>query len=225
MIKLLFFLALLAPLGAPLGGALPASLDGPREKAREGNRLFGQEEYAGAADAYRAALADADDPVLTARLFDNLGQALYASQAFTEARNAFETALAEAPDDAFAARAAYHAGNTAAQQQEIEDALGFYRRALLLDPDHAGARFNYEFLKRQQAQDQQNESQPPPKPSALAQRLKAQADKLVEQRDYQEAFDLMQDGMRRDSTVQAYQDFMARLQTVGQIEASGTTNE
>ncbi|HKL87713.1 MAG TPA: hypothetical protein VJ884_01835, partial [Salinibacter sp.] len=62
-------------------------------------------------------------------------------------------------------------------------------------------------------------SQPSPdvEPSAYARRLKKKAEALVARQQYGAAVDSMQRGLRRDSTVAAYRDFLARLTDVAEI--------
>ena len=195
------------------------------EKAgRTGNALYTQEDYAGAADAYRAGLAAAveqeDAQALQADLLNNLGAALHQAEDYETAGNALIQSLANAPEDAARARAAYNLGNNQFRQEDLQTAVEFYKRALLADPGNADARFNYEFVKRQldqQQQQQQQNNEQPPEPSEFAKQLKAQAEALVAQRQYRAAFDLMQDGLRQDPTVRAFQDFIGRTGTVADI--------
>ena len=69
---------------------------------------------------------------------------------------------------------------------------------------------------KQQSQDQQQQQQV--KPSEYAKQLKAQAEILVAQRLYKEAFNLMMDGLKSDPTVQAFQSFINRIKNVVNIE-------
>lgn len=98
-------------------------------------------------------------------------------------------------------------------------ALRNYRQVLLLNPEHEAARFNYEYLKRQQ--ETRSPSEPPTlEPSAFARRLKKRAETLVARTQYTTAAALMKDGLRRDSTVGAYRDFIKRVENVAQISRS-----
>jgi hypothetical protein len=54
-------------------------------------------------------------------------------------------------------------------------------------------------------------------PSPYARRLKKKAEALVARENYGAAVDSMRRGLRRDSTVAAYQDFIGRLEDVAQI--------
>jgi tetratricopeptide (TPR) repeat protein len=191
------------------------------EKGREGNALFEQETYAAAATAYRAGLDALPDTTGTvyADLQNNLGLALHRQDRLDAARTAFGRAQRAATTDAQRVRALFNAAATAAKLGDRTAALRKYRQVLLLDPSNEAARFNYEYLKRRQ--ESQSSGQPPNiEPSPFAQRLKERAETLVARTQYTTAAALMKDGMRRDSTVRAYRDFMRRIEEIARIARS-----
>ncbi len=154
---------------------MAALLFGPgdgKKKGRQGNVLYGQEQYEDAINAYREgidAVQDDGPGAVHSGLLNNLGAALYRTGDMEQASIAFSSAgsMALAPEDLV--RASYNAGNAAFQAEQLEQALEHYRRALLNDPSNAEAKFNYEFAKRrlkeqqqqdqEQQQDQQDENQ------------------------------------------------------------------
>lgn len=214
------FIALLIVL--PFSGG-----DGARE-GRQGNAFYENGRFEEAAEAYRAGLQELEegDPSTTAaRLWNNLGAALHRLERHEEAHEAFQQALAAAEATGDRARTAYNAGNNEAVRGNLEAALDFYRQALLAEPSHADARYNYEFVKRrldqQDEQPQQGQEQEDIEPSDYARRLKAKAEALVEQQQYQDAYDLMTEGLKKDSTVQAFQSFITRVRDVSQIDSLG----
>lgn len=191
--------------------------------AREGHRangMYGEGDFESAAALYREGLDRSEDASTRSALLNNLGCALYEQEAFAEAQTAFEAALGAALTTPAQARAAYNAGNAAARQQDVEAALRFYRRALLAEPDHTDAKFNYELLKRRLRDPSQQPESDNVQPSPFAQRLKAQADSLVTAQQYRAALETMQRGFLTDSTVQAYSDFLGRLDAVVRIDES-----
>jgi tetratricopeptide (TPR) repeat protein len=99
-----------------------------------------------------------------------------------------------------------------------KEALEQFKNSLRAHPDNMIAKYNYELLKRyldrQEAQDNKDEK---PEPSPYAKWLKKQADMLVEENKYSAAYQLMQDGLKQDMTVQHYQDFIQRLGDVSEI--------
>lgn len=149
---------------------MAALLFGPgdgKKKGRQGNVLYGQEQYEDAINAYREgidAVQDDGPGAVHSGLLNNLGAALYRTGDMEQAGIAFSSAgsMALAPEDLV--RASYNAGNAAFQAEQLEQALEHYRRALLNDPSNADAKFNYEFAKRrleeqQQQQDQEQQDQ------------------------------------------------------------------
>ncbi len=191
------------------------------EKGREGNALFTQEQYAAAADAYRAGLSALSDTTgaVYAGLQNNLGLALHRQDRLDAARAAFRRAHRAASTDAERVRVLFNAANVAAEMGDRADALQNYKRVLLLNPGHEAARFNYEYLKRQG--DDGSASKPPNvEPSPFARRLKKKAEALVDRTQYTTAAALMKDGMQKDSTVKAYRSFTKRVEEIARIARS-----
>lgn len=188
------------------------------EKGREGNALFEEEQYAAAAAAYEEGLellSDTSGPVYSG-LQNNRALALQRQSRFAEAQAAFENARRTASTDAERVRVLFNAANLAAKMDNREEALRRFKQVLLLDPEHEAARFNYEFLKRQQG-DRSAEESPSVEPSPFARRLKKKAEALVARSQYTTASALMKDGLQRDSTIRAYRGFIKRTEEVAQI--------
>ena len=213
-----------------LGWTLFAA-DGAKQ-GREGNDRYRSGAYAQARQAYGRGLAERDQrtaSAITSALWHNLGLALHRTDSTQRATAAFQSAIGTAPDSLARSRAAYNAGTAAAQADHNQAALGRFRQALLTNPGHAEARYNFEVVKRelqrkkQKQKKKKKKNRPPPdvQPSAFAERLKARADSLVAQRQYAGAYQLMQQGLRRDSTVRAYRSFIRRTGAVAQIDTLG----
>ena len=97
-------------------------------------------------------------------LLNNLGLALHGQGDFKSAQAAFRDAVSSAPVATDETRSLYNAGNNAFATQALDAALEHYRSALLADPQNEDARFNYEYVKRLQQgqnneQEQDNEQQ------------------------------------------------------------------
>lgn len=189
------------------------------ERGRRGNALYEQGRYAEAEAAYRDALSARADTTgaVYAALQNNLGAALLQQQAFADAQAAFARARRAATTTAARVRARFNQGTAAAGRGDTEAALSHYREVLLQAPTHAAARHNYEYLKRQRAREGGGASSPDVEPSPYARRVKEKAEALVAQQQYADATQLMEEGLRRDSTVRAYRDFMTRLDDITQI--------
>jgi tetratricopeptide (TPR) repeat protein len=148
---------------------------------------------------------------------NNLGLACLAQDDAAGAANAFDDAAAWSAIDTVTALAIYNAGTALARSERWETARERLVRALVLDPDSENARHNLEVVLRRLQQEERPQSGQPPEPSEFARRLKADADRLVGERRYAEALALMEDGLRRDSTVAAFDEFIGRLGEVVQI--------
>ena len=207
-------LALLAVLGG-CGEPLDALRPGARE-GRYGVRLIGEERFEDAEAAFARGLAlDDVDRGVAARLWQALGVARARRDAFAAADSAFAQALARADGPAQRARYAFDGGTAALRAGDPARADSLLRVALLLDPTSEAARRNQEIARRQLADPPR-----PPEPSDFAERVKARADSLVAERQYRAALDVMEDGLARDSSVAAYDEYTQRLGGVVEIEAS-----
>ena len=191
------------------------------ERGREGNARFAETEYAAAAAAYRAGLRTLADTTTAAYvgLQNNLGLALYRQGRLDAARAALRRARRAATTEPQRVRALFNAATVAAERGDRDAALQYLEEVLLRRPSHADARFNYEYLKRRRGGGEGAEP-PPIEPSPFAQRLKDRAETLVARRQYTTAAALLKDGVRKDSTVQAYRAFITRVEDIAQISRS-----
>ncbi len=103
---------------------------------QEGLRAFRQEDYQKAAEKF-------DVPAWKGSSFYRLGDYQKAYEYFAGGKDA--TAL-------------YNQGNALAKAGKIEEAVKRYEEALQQDPEHEDAKFNLEYLKKQQQQNQQQQN-------------------------------------------------------------------
>ena len=201
--------------------ALPACLTAPFQPGvadgRAGHELATLGDLEAAEEAFVAGLArDGVPPDVQARLWHNVALVRAQTDRVAEADSAFVRALDLTASPARRARIAYDAGTAQLAGDDARRAASHLRRALLLQPDDDDARRNLEIaLRRIQPPPESPET---PEPSDFAQRLKEQADALIDEEKYRDALDLMEDGRARDSTVAAFDDFIGRLGGVVQIE-------
>lgn len=203
--------------------ALPSCLTAPFQAGvqdgRRGNALEIQGDFEGAEAVYLAGLAKDNVPTdVQARLWHNVALMRARTERLTEADSAFVRALDLTSAPAARSRIAYDAGTAQLSGDNARRAVAHLRRALLLRPENADARRNIEIALRRIQPPQ--ESPERPEPSDFAKRLKEQADALIDQQQYRDALDLMEDGRARDSTVAAFDEFIGRLSGVVQIEES-----
>jgi Ca-activated chloride channel family protein len=190
------------------------------DDARKANEAYENGNYQEAEQLYLDAIEQHPD---NARLYFNLGNAQAkqgkvedAIQSFMEFRN-----LAESTEDKSLAE--YNIGTMLAEGKKWKPATAHFKNALKLNPSDLDAKHNYEralaeLQKEDQDKKQQNkDKEKPPKPSAYALAMKKQAEKLVAEHKYGQAYNLMQRALKVDETVRAFNDFMERTQNVAHI--------
>lgn len=155
----------------------------------------------------------------------NLAHAYYLEKDTAQAKSTYGS-IAESLIGRVKSKAQQQLGVMANQSGKLEEALAHFKDAIKADPANMDARYNYEMLKRkieeQRQKDQQKQKDKSDKnknkePSEYAKRLKEQADRLVSQHQYENAYNLMQEGMKKDETVSAYQDYINRIGEVSGI--------
>lgn len=123
-------------------------------------------------------------------------------------------------DGTLASFALNQSGVIQGNKKEYEVALNKFKSALIQDPLNEVARHNYELLARwmQRDQERKDNEQNKPEPSDFAKRKKAEADRLVEQFRFNDAFNLMNEALAQDETVKAYDQFIKSLQEITEID-------
>jgi tetratricopeptide (TPR) repeat protein len=192
-----------------------------RGKINRGNKLFKEGKYEQALAAYQDALLD--DPLNEVALFD-LGDAYYKIKKYKEAIDAYQKVVGSQNLE-LSAKAFYNIGNAYFQQNKLKESIEAYKKALELNPNDRDAKYNLELARaklkemaqKQQKQNKQQQNKKNIEPSEFAKQLKKQAEKLVDERRYKEAYQLMMDGLKKDPTVAAFQDFIKRIKDVVDI--------
>ena len=189
---------------------------------RRGNDLYAGESFEEAAASFQEgllAIQDSDNERLRSKYYNNLGSARYRTGEHQSAQEAFVQSAASSDDEFTRSRAAYNAGNNAFRMEDNKLATDFYVQALVADPTSIDAKVNYEFVKRKLEEEERNGGgqEDPPEPSDYARELKAQAEALVAQQRYREAFRLMDEGRQVDPTVEAFASFIERIASVADI--------
>ncbi len=197
--------------------------DSIRGKVKKGNELYQEGKYEQALAAYQDALLD--DPLNEIALF-NQGNAYYKLKKYKEAIETYQKVVGS-ENLQLSAKAFYNIGNARFQQNKLKESIEAYKKSLELNPDDIDAKYNLELARaklkeladkkqmpNQQQQQQQNKKI---EPSEFAKQLKKQAEKLVDQRRYKDAYRLMTDGLKKDKTVAAFNDFIQRIKDVVDI--------
>ena len=120
--------------------------------ADKGIEHYNNNEFEKARQYYESILMDRNDD--HAANF-GLGTTAFQQQDYAAAMKGFETALGT-DDDKLKSSAYYNMANILAQNQRLEESLAFFRKSLELDPSDLDAKINYELIKFQ-LQQQQNQ--------------------------------------------------------------------
>ncbi|MEX0844999.1 MAG: tetratricopeptide repeat protein [Balneolaceae bacterium] len=191
---------------------------------RKANEAYENGNYEEAEQLYLSAIEQEPE---NARLYFNLGNAQAKQNKVEEAIQSYMEfrGLTESPREK--AMAEYNIGTLLAEAQNWKPAASHFKNALKLNPDDLEAKHNYELaLAKQQENEDKNKdqqdqkNQPPPEPSEYAIAMKKQAEKLVTQRKYSEAYNLMQRALQVDETVRAFNDFIERTKNVDEINSN-----
>jgi hypothetical protein len=156
----------------------------------------------------------------------NLANAYYLANDTASAFPMYQQ-LTESIDKTITSKANQQLGVMTNKRGKPEEALNYFKQAVKSDPFNEDARYDYEMLKKkldeknkkdqEQKKDDKNKDQKKEEPSEFAKRLKEQADRLVAQKRYDEAYGLMVDGLKKDKTVSTYQDYINRIKDVRDI--------
>ena len=190
--------------------------------AKKGNEAYEKGDYARAESFYRTAIeADPEDAKVyfnLANTLAKLGKTEEAIQTFMEFRS-----LAKTPEEKSLAE--YNIGTLLAEGEQWKPAAQHFRNSLKLNPQDMDAKHNYERAlaeadkEDEQQQDQQQQDQQQPPPSEYAKAMKKRAEQLVGERKYTEAYNLMQEALKVDQTVQNFNDFIERISQVDEIDS------
>lgn len=188
-----------------------------KEDARE---AYEAGEYDTAADIYQTLIdsfKEKSDAVLL-----NYGNSLYKIGKDQEADGVFRELAANATDKAIQSLAYQQLGVMATKNENLEDAVTYFKQSLKAHTENDAARYNYELARKklnqkQDQQEQQNQNEQI-KPSEWAKELKKKAEQLIRQNRFQDAFQLMQEGLQQDPTVKAFESFISRIGTIVEIQ-------
>ncbi len=191
-----------------------------RSKINDGNKNYTEEKYEEALNSYQDALLD--DPQNAIAHF-NRGDAYYKIEKYDQAIEEYQKALT-GKDIALEAKTHYNIGNVYFKQDKLQESIQSYIKSLDLKPDDLDTKYNLEFARAKlkeladKKQSGDNQQQQNIDPSEYAKALKAQAGDLASKRQYKKALDLLNEGLKKDKTVAAYQSFIKRLNDVAIIE-------
>ncbi|MDX9695256.1 MAG: tetratricopeptide repeat protein [Bacteroidales bacterium] len=186
-----------------------------RKFIRKGNKLYEKENYQESEIQYRRAI-DKDKNSYSA-LF-NIGDALYKQQKYEDATKHFNDLSGKQLDKEDKAKLYHNIGNSMLQNQKLKESIEAYKEALRNNPNDMDTKYNLAYAQKmmQQQVDQNNDGKDQ-EVSEFAKKLKKQAEVLVLQKKYREAYSLMKEGEKIDKTVAAFSDFTNRILDVIKI--------
>jgi len=177
-----------------------------RNLVRDGNKAYNAQKVEDAEKSYRRAL-DVDEKSNLATF--NLGNAMYRQQKFEEAGREFEKAASGATDKMDKALAYHNLGNSYLQQQKLKESIEAYKQALRNNPNDADTKYNLSYAMNLLKQQEEQKNKSPE--DEEADKILEQARKLVAQRKYQEAYNLMKDSEKKYPKLLQYADFTNRI--------------
>lgn len=184
-----------------------------RERVAEGNRHFLQEKYDLAQASYAKAL-QLNPSYYKANY--NIGAVYSQKQQYDKAVTHYRKVVQSDAEPQVQAAALHNVGNTFFLRQKYGEAMEAYKLALKLNPADNQTRYNYALAKKllNQEQNQQRNPQDLPMPSEFAKLMKEKADSLARIGEFENAGNLMNEALRRDSTILHFKGYMDRLNEV-----------
>jgi Ca-activated chloride channel family protein len=200
-----------------LSSSLSVYAQSDRKYIRQGNGKYSDGKFPEAEILYRKAL---NDNKTSADAGFNVGDAMYRQNKFEEAAKQFQGTAGIMTDNSNKADSYHNLGNSLLKANKFEEAIAAYKSSLRLVPGRNETKYNLAYAQDKLREDQEKKDQDKKKePSEFAKKLKAEAEKLVTQGRFAEAFNLMQEGLKKDQTVSYYNDFIQKTGKVAKIDA------
>lgn len=192
----------------PAAGQL---LDPDILQKKEAHRFYENEAYYESLSVYKELLKkEPNSPVLNF----NVGNVYYKLELFTQAVKHFEIAFNLSTDGFLKAKAAYNLGNSYYRMNKLSESLQWFKKSLKINSNDRDAKHNLEVVlnKMKSEEDKQDqEKQEKTEPSEFAKKMKEKAEALAADGKFAEAFEVMQEALQIDETVNAFQDFIGKL--------------
>lgn len=179
---------------------------------RAAEEAYKNEDFETAISAFRLltdSLGVNEDPI-----YLNLGNAYFQQKDTTNAVQFYGKVLSS-NDNNLRSLAYQQMGIINKQKNKLKEAMADFKSSLKSNPTNEDARYNYELLKKiVDEQEQQQNNDEDIEPSEYAKQIKAQADKMAQRFLFEQALNIMQEGLKKDKTVAAYNSFITKLNDV-----------
>jgi tetratricopeptide (TPR) repeat protein len=186
------------------------------EKGGEINARLANEKFKEAAKLYQEAEIAYRKGMATTKTFPkanyNLANTLYRQEKYEDAANSFKyIAEQKENDNSLRAKAYHNYGNSMLKQEKYKESIDAYKNALKLQPNDQDTKYNLEYARKKMIQQQQQQQKNKSQQDQEVDKIFEEAKKLVAQRRYQEAYDLMKDGEKKNPKLAQYAEFTNRI--------------
>ena len=200
---------------------LTLSAQSENKYIRQGNREYNKAQYEEAEVSYRK--ANEQNSRLPETVF-NIGDALYRQEKYDEASKQFTGSAAMNEERSKKAAGLYNLGNSylqsgmqkensGAYQESAElykKSIESYKESLKLQPNNFEAKYNLAYAQDMLKTQEQRQKENSPEDEEVR-KIFEQARRLVAQREYQEAYNLMKDGEKKYPQLLQYAEFTNRI--------------
>ena len=184
------------------------------EKGGEVNTRLANEKFKEAVKLYQDAEISYRKGMATTKNFPksnyNLANSLYRQEKYEDAANSYKYVAEQKENDRSLRAKAYHNyGNSLLKQEKYKESIEAYKDALKLNPRDLDTKYNLEYARKKMTQQRQQQQQSPN--DEELDKILEQVKKLVAQRRYQEAYDLMKEGEKKNPKLLQYTEFTNRI--------------
>lgn len=163
-----------------LAVAFTASAQKERKFIREGNGLFDKQDFEKAEVEYRKAMDKKNESFEAAF---NLGDALYKQKKYEDALQQFTTMAKEEKNRERLGQLYHNIGNTLMAMQKMDESVEAYKESLRNRPTSEETKYNLEFARHKQQQDEDNKDNQDNKDDQNKDQNKDQQDKDKDNQD------------------------------------------
>jgi tetratricopeptide (TPR) repeat protein len=186
------------------------------EKGGEINTRLANEKFKEAAKLYQDAEISYRKGMAITKNFSksnyNLANSLYRQEKYEDAGNSFKYIAEQKENDKSLRAKAYHNyGNSLLKQEKFKESIDAYKNALKLQPNDKETKYNLEYARQKMMRQQQQQQQQKSPNDEEIDKILEEAKRLVAQRRYQEAYDLMKEGEKKNPGLKQHADFTNRI--------------
>ena len=186
------------------------------EKGGEVNSRLANEKFKEAAKLYQDAEISYRKGMATTKHFSkanyNLANSLYRQEKYEDAGNSYKYVAEQKENDKLLrARAFHNYGNSLLKQEKYKESIDAYKNALKINPNDRETKYNLEYARKKLIQQQQEQQQNNSPNDEEIDKIVEEAKRLVAQRKYQEAYNLMKEGEKKNPKLLQYKEFTNRI--------------